>query len=63
MKKSMINRDKIIFILEIISVIFGILIIPFSVNKIMHGVGFGLFFAGGLGLISRLINKLSKNKK
>ena len=57
------KKNDIIFILEIISVLIGILLIPLSVNKIIYGVGFGLFFAGGLGLISRLINKLSKNKK
>lgn len=54
------KKDRTIFILEIISFLTGILIIPFSANKIMYAIGFGLFFAGGLGLISRLINRISK---
>ena len=56
-------KKNIIFILEIISVLIGILLIPFSVNKMMYGIGFGLFFAGGLGLISRIINGVSKHVK
>jgi len=52
--------DKTWFILEIISVVIGISILPFADNKVMYGIGFGLFFAGGSGLIMRFINKIKK---
>lgn len=54
------KKNNIMFIFEIISVVIGVILIPFSVNKIMYALGFGLFFAGGMGLIMRLIKK-SKN--
>ena len=50
-------------ILEIISVIIGITLIPLSNTKIRYAIGFGLFFAGGYGLIMRLMNKLKKKKQ
>ncbi len=55
--------DKMWFILEVISIVIAILLLPFADNKIMYALGFGLFFAGGMGLIMRLINKLKKKKQ
>ena len=53
---------KIIFILEIIFVIIGMMLILLSNNKIIHIIGIGLFFIGGVGLVMKWMSVEGKGK-